>query len=890
MACGHCNLNIDRPASAEDSALSEPVSRLSTLAARVILLGAVLLTPWVFGGVQLRDQQWLFLAVGMALALLGLRLWLAPGVALPWTAAPLGAAVLLGCFQLVPWSPPLLATLSAPATRLRTELTPGPLRGPEGTLLPADAAPRLPLSLYPAATRRELAMLLLALATFVAGSLAFATPRGGLTLCVAVAVGGAGLAFFEICQHLIGSTGWRLAWSDASRTFGPFINRNNAAGYLNLCLGAALGTVVWATGKMERSRADAFWGPGTWRRALLAPWAGLNATLLASLALAACIAAGVLCTISRGGGLALAGAAGVTIATACAARFSRLRILALAGVVAGGLALVAWVGMTAPLQARFATLLDRAHLAQARIPHWRDGLRAAAEFWPTGSGLGTYRFVYPLYQQRHDESLYVHAENQYLETLVEAGIAGLALLLAMIALVFRAAWRLVRHSSRTAGVTLGVAVVFALAGQTLQALVDFGLYIPANMLLCALLCGAAVGASASLARHGRSLPMPPRWMRGGACAATLLLVALLAWGGMETHAAAVVETAMQHTESLKLGTPASPPQIERGIDELTRAVAGRPDDAEAQQQLAELWLAHYQAEMTEALRKELPSAGATRWAELASSFTFHERAHQLQQHGWAEQLATLCHAPVVQRSLPQAAACAWAAARACPLLVDAHLVLARLAALSGDAQQDRPCLARARRVQPSAPEVLFRCGLLEFQAGRIEQAARDWRGALQLSTRRLEEVLGRAETRLSLPYLVENVLPDRPALLVALARTRYAGPRQAYARQLLTQRSARLLEQLSLADDERHYLRGAVRLLEGRRQEAVAEYEQAVALRPRESAWRYELAVLLKEQGALVQAHDHACGCVATDPRNGVYRRLLEQINHARLTGISALK
>jgi O-antigen ligase/tetratricopeptide (TPR) repeat protein len=886
MACGQCNFEIDRPALTEGSAVARRVQYAMMVAMRVILVALVLITPWTFGGVQLRNQPWLFLAVGGAVAVAGVRFLLTPAAGLPWATVPLVVAALIGGLQLVPLTPATLRRVSPAAARLRAELTPGAT----DEAAARTASRGVPLTLFPAATRHDWAVLLLALATFVAGSVAFASAGGGLVLCGAVAVGGAALAFFEISQHLIGASGWRMAWSDASREFGPFINRNNAAGYLNLCLGGALGMVVWAVGAVERSQADVAWGPWTWRQRLLAPWAGLNATLIASLALAGCIAGGVLCTVSRGGGLAMVGAAGVTIVALSAARFSRLRMLALSVVVLAGMGLVAWVGLTTKLQTRFATLLDPAQMAQTRIPHWRDGLRAAADFWPVGSGLGTYRFVYPLYQQRHDEALYIHAENQYLETLVEAGVVGLTLLLTMIAAVAVAAWRLLRNSGGTAGVALGVAATFALTSQVLQAFVDFGLCLPANLLLLALLCGAVAGASAMLTRGCESGRGEVGGTRFGGSALSLLVVGSLAWGGMETRAAGAVETALQRTRFLKLGVVAAPAMVERGIDELTRAVAGRADDAEGQQQLAELWLAHYQAEVTEGLRNELPAAGAVRWAELSSSYAFHERVHQFRRNGWPERLKTLCHAAAVRRSLPRAQACAWAAARACPLLVDAHLVLARLAVLAGDANEDERYLARARRVQPSDPEVRFRCGLLEFQAGRSAQAARDWRQSLQLSPRRLEEVLRRAESQMSLPYVVENVLPDRPALLVEVARRHYAGERQAYARRLIAERSARLLEGVAVADDERHYLRGAVRLLEGRRAEAVAEYEQAVALRPRQSAWRYELAMLLKEEGALTQAHEHACGCVATDPRNGTYRQLLEQINHARVVGNSTLK
>lgn len=890
MLRGLSNLPIVRPSLARGTAVRDPSERGATMAAQSILAGVAILTPWLFGGVLLRDLQWLFIAVGAGLVLALVRSFRVPAaVLLPLAVAPLAFGAAIGALQLVPLSPSTLAVVSPSACRLRTELTPAATRQGTGESTP-EARRGVPLSLYPASTRRDLAVLLLAVAMFVSGSLVFASLGGGLGLCITMAVGGALLAFFEIAQHLSATSVWRMAWSDAARAFGPFINRNNAAGYMNLCLGGALGMVVWAVGRSDAAGGEARAERSAWRRVLLAPFARLNATVIASLGLAACAMAGVLCTMSRGGGVAMAGAAIVTIVASCAARFNPVRIFALGVVMAAGVALVAWVGMTGRLQARFATLLDGAILSQTRIPHWRDGLRAAADFWPAGSGLGTYRFVYPLYQRRLDQGQYLHAENQYLETLVESGVVGLGLMLTMIAAVGAAAWRLLRYSGLPAGVALGVAGTFALVSQVLQGFVDFGLYIPANMLLFALLCGAVTGAAAALGRRLRPARPIPAWVRYGSCAFGLLLVAPTAWGALEIRAAAAVEHAIRDTRFLQLGTAASAELVRRGIDELAVAVADRPDDADAQQDLAMLWLAHYRAEATAELRRELPQTSAARLAELSSTIALHERAHQFRRNGWPDKLEALRNQAVVERSLPQAMACARAAARACPLLLDPHLVLARLAFLVGDPNQDEAHLARARRLQPADPEVLFRCGLLELQAGRFEEASCDWRQSLQLSARRTEEVLWRAETQMSFPYIVEKVLPDWPALLISLARTRYAGEHHANTRRLLAQRSARLLDRVALADDERHYLRGAARLLEGRRAEAASEYEHAVLLRPRDTEWRYELAVLLKEQGRLSEAHEHACLCAATAPRNGVYRGLLEQINHARLTGNSALK
>jgi len=73
-------------------------------------------------------------------------------------------------------------------------------------------------------------------------------------------------------------------------------------------------------------------------------------------------------------------------------------------------------------------------------------------------------------------------------------------------------------------------------------------------------------------------------------------------------------------------------------------------------------------------------------------------------------------------------------------------------------------------------------------------------------------------------------------------------------------------------------------IVQGRFEEAATEGQRAVRLQPRQLPWRYELALLLKSQGRLDEAHEHARVCAMLNPSRREYRQLLEQINLARLT------
>jgi O-antigen ligase len=102
-------------------------------------------------------------------------------------------------------------------------------------------------------------------------------------------------------------------------------------------------------------------------------------------------------------------------------------------------------------------------------------MRAARDFMPLGSGVGTFRQVYALYEDhdRLDVTTYVnHAHNDYLELALETGVPGLAVLALFLLWWGRAAWRAWR--SREADPFARAAAV-ASAAILVHSLVDFPL-------------------------------------------------------------------------------------------------------------------------------------------------------------------------------------------------------------------------------------------------------------------------------------------------------------------------------------------------------------------------------------------------------------------------------
>lgn len=250
------------------------------------------------------------------------------------------------------------------------------------------------------------------------------------------------------------------------------------------------------------------------------------------LAAACLLAAGLAATLSRGGFVALAAGLGVAwLFSRSSFTFSAsARVLGVlgAGGVLGALA-VRWPEWAARSSAPGAQLTDLATTLNATLGSRGELYRLAGSIagerpW-TGIGylgfhdlLEARRMQVPSYGA---ENITYFAHDDYLQTLVELGVPGVLLLLAIVALPFVLA-RTRSADSRSSQVVL--CTLAALATMAVHAVGDFPFYVP----LCLLLFGLGLGvvdrltSGASVKRHWSS-----PWARFAAIVATAGLAFLL---------------------------------------------------------------------------------------------------------------------------------------------------------------------------------------------------------------------------------------------------------------------------------------------------------------------------------------------------------------------------
>ena len=915
----------------------QPFNDMNSLAntIRITLLIALVITPWFFGGVW-ADVQWLLL---LAVAiLLGLELVVRyrpsnrPSF-MPTAWLPLLLGILLGVLQLIPWTPSLGKWFAGESVEYQREFASPPVGDmqTEESVLPSHIS----RTLYAAATREQVALLTLGTSVFILASLCFVERRAIFWLCVSTAVGGAALSFFGVVQRL--TWNGKFYWFfeplyGGVESFGPFVNRNNAGGFLNLCLAAGLGLWIW----IHPQSNDLSKRIASLREQVSDYVGSLNAPRLSIIILVISISGGVLCTASRGSILAMFVAFGVT-AFALALKSQHRRAAAgMALVLVAGAALMSWAGQTEFVANRFDRLERDAALESGRFPNWLDALQTVPDFWGTGTGLGTYRYVYERFQTRYLRDIaHFHAENQYIQALVEGGLVALSLLLISILFTTLALIRLFQVGGTT-NTMLAVTGTFALTSQVVGACFDFGLYIPANMLLMATICGAVVGRvacvslsadakaggsstrssddvpatkqsnkktnfyqsdillqpdsdAAHLSRSSLFILTPPSLLTS--LVLGMLLLGCL-FGCIELRRTAEIASALRKAPLDRVAEMDSPEELAILIKEIEDTLPKRWDDAHAHQHLAALLTQRYRAETYRSLTTELngfssaaksPTSSERNpklWSQ-SSVWHLHKTINALRQQGDQEAVSRLLSQPSI-RHLARAELHAIAARIAAPTIPQVHYLLAELSAIKSPQTDNQIHLERARTLAPGDASQWYWTGLLDLHQGRVEQACRSWRRSLELSSEHLDDIVIYARQQLSVEQLIDQILPPRSELLLTVARRNFNAPEELKTYKLLLARADEILSGSELPADKLAYVTGTLHRLQGRPGQAVIFLEKAVSQNRSRGDWRFELAVLLTDLQRYEEALQHLLLLQRERPEKNRYQRLYERINRER--------
>lgn len=253
-----------------------------------------------------------------------------------------------------------------------------------------------------------------------------------------------------------------------------FRNRNHFAAFLAMLVPVALALFA---GDLRRRRIIA---------------------TVADLAAFAVLAAAILLSLSRGAILAT----GVGLLATVILLF-RYRQYRLGGTLATLAALSLAIVLMAPhagLRERLATFrqIEEDDSFQTRVAAWHDAAAIVRAYPLVGAGANGFRLVYPQHRTTSQSAQMTHAENEYIQGLVDGGALGLLFALAFAVVFWRAAIRPALRPPPIPGAatapdpaafTLPLAALAAGVTVAANAVVDFPLHIPLYAIPAAMILG-----------------------------------------------------------------------------------------------------------------------------------------------------------------------------------------------------------------------------------------------------------------------------------------------------------------------------------------------------------------------------------------------------------------
>jgi O-antigen ligase len=123
---------------------------------------------------------------------------------------------------------------------------------------------------------------------------------------------------------------------------------------------------------------------------------------------------------------------------------------------------------------------------------WPGTITMVSDFPLFGTGFGTFRYSYYLYDNEGGNKWTTHAHNDYLEVFSDGGIAGGILLLSLIGMIVVSIYKMWWKRQHPEVKMLGLGIIVSLFAVIFHSVFDFSLRIPANMLIFILVLALGV--------------------------------------------------------------------------------------------------------------------------------------------------------------------------------------------------------------------------------------------------------------------------------------------------------------------------------------------------------------------------------------------------------------
>lgn len=715
------------------------------------------------------------------------------------------------------------------------------------------------------------------------------------------------IPFFEVVSSSPGSS------------FSTFVNRNNAALMLNLGLAASFGLLSWRLSALTGQELDS---------------SDFEFNDLLALTSDRDSAIGVICSVLCIIGLLVcgsrAGLATVLFASLLSLGWIRKRrgfstipvVLIAASILAALLTVPLQLDLESIRRMKLFSDESQTILNDGRFDHWPESLQAVAAHLPAGSGLSTYSNAYLPYQNEIVKYWFVHADNLWLELLVEQGFVGISFAFLMMLVCV---WCLQQLATSHDALDHGLRVTgwYCLGTILFSQTFDFGLAIPANLFVVTVLLSVIVTRSvetssaqpdknaAGMISRFKSLlnsAKAQRVFRGTQVVVVfgLLSVAYLSLGRLKADA--VTDSLVRRTEQTLGGDSASLESIQSMRSEmadalrLNESVDLRVALAKAQHHLGRLEEVAAAEPVDAEQAKKIYRATSSRYRRLAGrspstimnkppagidqikTATLPEEYTEAQQNYQLALTRSPLSREIIQGMLYLDFADPQFSAKTAPIKQTSP----------SDQEKPDPQVSKTwtfhlidhlERLYKASPIQLHSLAVLAAQSQENTLAAKLWRQMLQQSPRRTNAVM--KAVKLYNTVSLDEVLPERADVL-RLAAQRIVKIRDRANYDLLPTMVEQFeCEQCEETDEEAacFQLAGNALVKVKQHEEALSYYEKALELRPANGLLRLQYIAALRAVDRTREALTQARQGRQIDPSDKRFDAVIKQMADLQIGG-----
>lgn len=370
----------------------------------------------------------------------------------------------------------------------------------------------LSLSKNVEATRGAVTVLAFLLISFLIAANFFQTRASLKGLANFLVIYGLAMALFALVQHVSwnGKFYWIRPNTISITPFGPFVNHNHFAGYMEMLIPVPIAMIVTRAARREMRLLAGFAAVVMGIAAITSLSRGGMISLAAELVFITFICLRLART-NKGSqtGAAQRGAAQRGAASA-RTPFAASQVAAVIVIAAVILAGVFWIGADAVINRvtqgqSTATQTETFHSSRGWV--WRDTWTMIKANPLLGVGLGAYGTAFSIYSESDGSLRVPQAHNDYLQVVADCGIPGGLIAVWFIVILFRA-FRRGLYSRDPMIAALALASGAGTFGLLVHSVFDFNLQLPSNALLFLLLTAVASNVAALTSKESSSGILP----------------------------------------------------------------------------------------------------------------------------------------------------------------------------------------------------------------------------------------------------------------------------------------------------------------------------------------------------------------------------------------------